>query len=512
MNITHFIRWAKTNWHSIILVVLIVLYIGYFTTASFLRYTNFYTGRFDLGNMDQTVWNTAHGRIFQLTNPDGTNIISRLSFHADFLLILLAPFYLIWQDPRMLLLIQTLVLASGAIFVFLLSKDILKNKTLSLVFGTMFLLNPSVEYTNLYDFHAVTLATTFLLGAFYFLRKQKYIWYILFLLLAALTKEQLWIITAFFGLHMMREFKKRKQFLIGLSVFLISVITFIGVFFYAIPYEHQGNHFAFSYYYDLGSTPKEILKTLIFNPHKTFGTLFAQNRLEYLLELFAPFGFVSILAPWYLIFSFPELLLNLLSTNDGLHQIYYQYTAAITPFVIISALFGVTYIKKIFPKIPYAVFSCYLVAMTILLAYITGPLPGAASPNLDMFTKPLIYANAIDDFLQRIPQRYSIAATNNVGSHLSHRQKIFTIPTGMDQADIIVFLLNDQFAQPSLKAQQQMVKDLGHDPRYFEVISYKDFVVFAKASLTNQRLQRAQKPNTILPFLFPTIIPYPRTY
>ncbi len=124
-----------------------------------------------------------------------------------------------------------------------------------------------------------------------------------------------------------------------------------------------------------------------------------------------------------------------------------------------------------------------------------------------MFTKPLTYQDAIDDFLQRIPMKYSIAATNNVGSHLSHRQEIFTIPTGVDTADILVFLLNDQFAQPSLKAQKEMVKKLQHDPNYFEVTSYEDFVVFAKKKLLNQRLQKNNKPKTILPFLFPTTVP-----
>ena len=138
-----------------ILFLAIISYILYFAVVSFLRHSNFYTGRFDLGNMYQTVWNTLHGRFFQLTDPDGTNIISRLGIHADFILILLAPFYAIWSDPKMLLLIQTIVLAMGAIFIYGIGKDLFKNKNLSLVFSLAFLLNPSLNYTNLYDFHAL---------------------------------------------------------------------------------------------------------------------------------------------------------------------------------------------------------------------------------------------------------------------------------------------------------------------------------------------------------------------
>ncbi len=161
--------------YEITLSLLFAAYTVYFSTISILRYEHYYTGRFDLGNMAQTVWNTLHGRVFEFTNPDGTEIVSRLAFHADFLLVLLAPFYMIWEDPRMLLLIQTIVVAAGAFLVYAFANKILNNKALALTFAFIYLINPSVQRANIYDFHAVTLATTFLLGAFYFLYKKQYI-------------------------------------------------------------------------------------------------------------------------------------------------------------------------------------------------------------------------------------------------------------------------------------------------------------------------------------------------
>src|SRR3989344_7353207 len=122
------LKLLKKYKYELVLALLISIYISYFTTASFQRYDNFYTGRYDLGNMDQTVWNTINGRIFQTSNESGS-IISRLSAHADFMLILLSPFYLLWSHPKMLLLIQTIVLALGAVFVYLIAEKILKNKS-----------------------------------------------------------------------------------------------------------------------------------------------------------------------------------------------------------------------------------------------------------------------------------------------------------------------------------------------------------------------------------------------
>jgi alpha-beta hydrolase superfamily lysophospholipase len=100
-----------------------------------------------------------------------------------------------------------------------------------------------------------------------------------------------------------------------------------------------------------------------------------------------------------------------------------------------------------------------------------------------MFTKPQPYADIIDNFLKDIPQKYSIAATNNLGSHLSHRQKIFTVPIGIDEADIIVFLLNDNFAAPTLDAQKQMAENMKHDKKYIEIFKTGDFIVFEKRNL-----------------------------
>lgn len=462
---------------EIILAVFILIYIIYFTTASFLRFDNFYAGRFDLGNMDQVVWNTSRGRIFQITDPNGTDIISRLAFHADFILILLAPLYFLWSSPLMLLLIQTLVVTTGAIFIFLLAKDILKSKNIALVFSFIFLLNPALEHANLYDFHPVTLATTFLLGAFYFLIKRLYGWFLFFAILSGLAKEQIWLIIALFGACIFVFHKKR---LFGTAVFLISLSLFYFLIWQLIPSIRGAQHFALSYYSDFGDSPTAIVKNALFSPDKIFGTLLMQDRRDYLYQLFLPLGFLPILSLLFLIFALPDLLINILSNNANLRQIYFHYTAVITPFLFIGAIFGIKNLQKIFPKIPLFFYSLYLILATLYSVYFLGPLPFAKNPNIDMFIKPQPNREAITDVLSRIPNKYSVAATNNLGSHLSQREKIFTIPVGMDKADIILFLLNDQSALPSLQFQKDLAGTLKTAKNYALIFEQGDFVVFKK--------------------------------
>lgn len=487
-------RFIEDHKHETILLASITAFCIYFTTASILRYTNFYTGRFDLGNMAQTVWNSSQGRLFQFTDPDGTQIISRLAFHADYILVLLAPFYEIWPNPKVLLLIQTVVVSAGAFFIYLLAQNIIKNKTLSTVLGVVYLFNPAVQYATLYDFHAVTLATTFLLGAYYFLIKRKYLLFIVFATLAALTKEQVWIIFAILGIFLIiktllenrsSKASNHKKTMIPFFIGTISVILSLGMFYYliwhAIPDSRgESDHFALSYYSEFGDKPSAVIKNMVFSPVKTLGIMTQEDRLGYLYQLLLPLGYFSLLAPWIFLFIGPELGITLLSNNNQLHQIYFQYSATLTPFFFIAAIYGISVFKKFFPKISFQLVALYLLFTTCYAAYAFGPLPGAKNPNIDMFIKPQANKAVITAVLKTIPKNYSVAATNNLGAHLSHREKIFTIPNGMDQADVIAFLLDDPFAQPSPQAQRQMVVDLKQNKNYKIFYEKYEFIVFER--------------------------------
>ena len=358
-----------------------------------------------------------------------------------------------------------------------------------------YLLNPSLQYVNLYDFHPVALSTTLLLATFYFFIKKRYLWFLIFAILAALTKEQVWIIVALFGLYLVvfsfiKLIKKRNfvslrktyfDIALGLVVFSFSAAVSYYLIAYAIPAVRGGGHFALAYYSDFGDSPVSVLENVVFSPGKIISILHTNGRLIYLLQIFSPVGFLPIFSPILLLFASPDLILNLLSNNPNLHQIFYQYTSTITPFLFVGAIFGVSNLVKWFPKKPVLnLLLIYISLTTLLCAYAFGPMPGARNPNLDMITKQISDRALIQAFISGIPQRYKVAATNNLGSHLSRRRNLYTIPVGIDSADIILFLLNDPFAQPSLKVQRKMAEDLAKNPKYKLMFREGDFIVIQK--------------------------------
>ena len=68
----------------------------------------YYGGRFDLGNMVQAVYNTAHGRFLEITTagPEPRQM-SRLGSHVDPIIAVFALPWLVWPSPVMLLTLQS---------------------------------------------------------------------------------------------------------------------------------------------------------------------------------------------------------------------------------------------------------------------------------------------------------------------------------------------------------------------------------------------------------------------
>ncbi len=455
------------------------IFIGYFTAASFSRFDNFYTGRFDLGNMAQTVWNTLHGRFFLFSNPNGAGEISRLAFHADVFLVLLAPFYALWQSPKLLLLIQAVVVGAGAFFVYLIALKEIKNKQLAVLLSLAYLLNPALERATLYDFHAVTLATTLLLGTFYFMRTRRYVYFFLLAVLSGITKEQVWVIISFFGIYIAFI---QKKYLLGVVTSLLSAFLFYLLVWQVIPHFLGSQHFALSYFSDFGDGPTSIVKNLFFSPVKILSIVFEKSRLLYLNQLLLPLGYLPLLSPFSLLFALPDMLINLLSSNAQLHQIYYQYTSTLTPFFLISTILAISWIERRLPPKLQIILPLYLVGCIVLGAYLYSPLPGAHGANLDMFIHPVVNSRTIDSYLTHIPEEESVTATNNLGSHITNRRYVYAVPVNMHKSDRVLFLLNNSNTQPSLPALSQMVLALKKDPRYKLDFKSGDFIAFRRIS------------------------------
>src|SRR3989344_6232638 len=181
---------------------MILFYIVVFGVVTSLRHYNFQTQTWDLAAFVQSIWSAAHGRGLVNTLEQVPN---HLGLHFSPFLFLLAPFYRIFESPYLLLVIQTIGLALGALPLYFLAKRHLPSFWPLFISGAYLLYSP-LHWANMYDFHEITFFIPLLLAALYFLEMEKWLWGGIFLTLAASVKEDAILAVIFVGLFLF--FKK----------------------------------------------------------------------------------------------------------------------------------------------------------------------------------------------------------------------------------------------------------------------------------------------------------------
>src|SRR5579859_5986984 len=162
----------------------------------------------DLGTYNQAVWSILHGpfihqticNIISDTNCYSLSGISRFAIHFEPVLLPISLVYLALPDPKTLLVLQTLVVASGAFPAFWLARLRLRNELTAVAIAVLYLLYPALQQAVIFDFHAVTLASAFVMFLLYFMYTRRTVWTIVFAVLAMACKEEMWIIMIVYGL------------------------------------------------------------------------------------------------------------------------------------------------------------------------------------------------------------------------------------------------------------------------------------------------------------------------
>ena len=304
-----------------------VAYAAGFAALSTLRHLSFTTGRFDLGNMVQAVWATAHGHPLAITDLQGEQI-SRLGAHVDPILVAFAPLWWLWPSPVMLLTVQAVAVALGALPVFWLARKHLESERAALGFALAYLLYPAVQWLTLNEFHPVALATPFLLFAIWYLDEDRLLAFAVFAAAACLCKEEIpLVVAALGGWYALARRRRVPGAVIAVAGVAVAAIA-IGV---VTPHFNEGASSAFYGRYDeVGGSPSGILETAVTDPGRLLSVAFDERGLRYLAELVLPLALLCILSPLALVAA-PELAINLLSATPTQTSIHFHYTAGAIP-------------------------------------------------------------------------------------------------------------------------------------------------------------------------------------
>ena len=447
-----------------LIFLMVFLYIVVFSSVSCLKHATFQTQAYDLGIFEQTFWNSVHGR-FMYNTIEYSN---HFAVHMSPIMILLLPIYYFFQSPYFLLIFQSIALGLGAIPLYFLAKKYI-NKKAGLVFAITYLIYPSLHYINLYDFHPVSFAIPLLLFSLYFIEINKYSLASIFLLLSAMCKENITLAVSFIGIYIFFV-KKRKFF--GISVFLLSILWFIFSIMVIMPL-FGGNLARIDRYSNLGSGFYDIMKNVI-NPFVFFPTVFQGSKLIYLLKLFLPVSFLSLLYLPGLVLLVPGLSQNLLTNYYPQYSGIYQYDSILIPFIFILAVFGFGKILKRKKEL-INLFLMVILIVSIFSFTLFSPI----SPfNFRDDFRANDNCKTLNQIVGLIPENSSVTSNTYLLPHLAHRKEIYMIGHEKDFTDYVVADLGQAFPFSSIKSKQQYL--LKYDKDYESQVFNGRFIMFKK--------------------------------
>ena len=460
-----------------------------FSALAVLQHRALSTGRFDLGNMTQAIWSTAHGRPLEITDLSGQQI-SRLGAHFDPILAVLAPVWWIWPDPSLLLVAQAAGVAAGAPAVFLLARKHLRSEPAGLAFALVYLLYPPVQWLVVDDFHPVAFATPLLLWGFWFLDEHRLWAFACVAAAACMTKEHIGFVVAAIGLwYAFARGRRQAGLTIAAAGALVGVVA-TGV---VVPHFAPGEGSPFAgRYAAVGGSPGGILETAATEPGTIVSEVGTARDGRYAGELLWPLGGLSLLAPGAALTATPELAANLLSSTRTQTSIHFHYTAGAIPGLIVSAVLGAAWLVRRRPAARRWLLSGVVllgVAANVRLAPIPAWrfVPGGESLSArDAHVTP--HGRVAREALALVPEDAVVSATNSLGAHLSERRRILSFPrragAGWIVADETKPSHLDRVSAPELNAAA--VRRIRADPRWRLIFSRDGILVFRRVDRSSQ--------------------------
>lgn len=462
-----------------LLIVAIALFCLYFGTVAWFRQAHVATSQFDMGNMDQTVWHTLHGQFFQMTDPGAPVLRSRAAWHADFLLVIYTPFYALWQDPRTLMILQVVFVASGAIPLFWLARKRL-GSWLALAMSFFYLVYPPQMYGMLFDVHAVVLVAPLILWAWWAATEKRWWIYYPAIVLALLGKEEVGVTIAALGFYWV--WRKGYRWM-GAVTMVLGLATTITMLWYVIPHlRGAAGHFALGSYSAFGSSTSEVVRNMLTRPGQVFQTLVTRENLSLTARLLAPVAALPVLGLPVLLIATPEFFVNFLSNYPNQHTILFQYMSVIVPFIFLATIEGLVWLQRR----TWVHFSRVSVAFTVIglgAMWVMSPIPGFRHGIASgyVFT-PSPYQTEVSFVRKDLRPEDKVVATNNIIPQFSQRNLIWGYPNAVDQADAVVVLEGDIFEFDTADKISNDIRALQDNPNFTLVLHRDKFWYYRRVA------------------------------
>lgn len=403
----------------------IILYVFIFSYLCFLKYQSFSYFDWDFASDINTLWCSAHGRLFYYS------FLEEIIFgaHLYLIMVLLIPIYAVFQHPFTLLFLQSLFFGLAAYPLYKLAKLKL-NKVFSLSIALAYLIYPSVGYINLSETHFEIYEIFFLFFALYYFEKNNFKKFLVFIFLAISCKENVSMVVFMMGIYALLRRKSKKwvmlPLILGFSWFFLSIKVIIP-YFAKDAKLYQGGFMFNIFYSHLGNSIGDMVKTIILHPISVVKFVFSPVKVLYILCLFVTTAFLGLMSPLVLLMTVPIFAQNLLSSFKGHAQISFQYVALLIPFIFFAVIWSFSKLLKLVNSRKGRVI---LVILFVVNAIVFSVYLGAPQMHLIKYIKGYRINELSKEknaLLKIIPKDAAVISTFQFLPKLAHRYNLYSV-------------------------------------------------------------------------------------
>ena len=407
----------------------VLIYAALFSFVTLTRHATFATHALDLGYYVQLTWNLARGAGAYVSLPE----MHAWGDHLSPIMYLFVPLFWVAPGAPILLLVQSVALALGAVAMFGLARARLRDERPAAAFALLYVVNPTLHGINVRDFHAAALAIPLLLAACWAVEAGRPRLALLPAVLTLCCREDAALPVLGLGVWMaLRHRWWRLGALVagGALAVLVIDVRFIIPAYRGEPYAHLGR------YAHLGASLPEIVEAIVLHPLRVLATLATVDRAVYLLALLGPLAFLPLAGGWDLVGTLPALTQNLLSVDPILYGFRTQYQSFVLPFLLLAAVGGYARLERRRPgHWPVAVLVAALAVSLVLASRTANDLAVARfwpSPE----------QRGAYRVLARVPSSAAVSAQDRYVAHLSLRPRVFVFPVGIEASDYVLINLD----------------------------------------------------------------------
>lgn len=400
---------------------MVTTYCVVFGWLTWQQHANYGTFGYDMGLHDQGIWLTS-----RLTRPFVTiRGMHYFGHHVNLVSLLYVPAYRLGAGPHLLYLSETVLLATGAVPVWLLARERLASAWWALAPAGALLLHPALQWMNWWHWHPETLAITPLLFAWWFAIRRRWGWFAVTVALALATKEDVALAVLMLGVVLFLFRRERRGGALtagaGLGWFLICTRVIIPSLLGGIPFYERDLFPAF------GDSLGSVLVGMLTQPAEVWRMATEQDRLVYYFKLLGPLGWLPLFGAPFLLIAAPQLGVNVLSSLSGTHDIRFQYSAVPVAAMFIASVEALGWMNRARPAL--ARIAVVTMAISSIAANVAwSPSPAGRDYDTGIWARPIPRHDTFDAAVAMVPPAAGVSASYYLIPHLTHRRYAYEWP------------------------------------------------------------------------------------